>query len=58
MYVNGYYLIVTQVNLIQTVSDGIEEIYARPRQHDNIRYNLSGQRVDVYILNGKLYRKR
>lgn len=61
LYVNGYYNIVTKVNLIQPISSGINEAIAAPKAQNNVRYNLAGQRVGngakFYIMNGKKYMK-
>lgn len=61
LYVNGYYNIVTKVNLIQPISSGINEAIGAPKAQNNIRYNFAGQRVGngakFYIMNGKKYMK-
>ena len=61
LYVNGYYNIVTKVNLIQPdTTDGISNVLA-PKAENNVRYNFAGQRVGngakMYIMNGKKYMK-
>lgn len=60
MYVNGYYNIVTKVNLIQPdTTDGISSLIVAPKAENNVRYNFAGQRVGngskMYIMNGKKY---
>lgn len=57
MYVNGYYNIVTKVNLIQTVPTAIQSV--KSVNENNVRYNLLGVKNGngVYIMNGKKYLK-
>lgn len=60
LYVNGYYNIVTKVNLVQPdTSAGISNLIAAPKAGNNVRYNFAGQRVSnsakMYIMNGKKY---
>ena len=59
MYVNGYYNIVTKVNLIQPVSTAISNTLAPAKAENNVRYNLLGVKNGngVYIMNGKKYLK-
>lgn len=60
LYVNGYYNIVTKVNLIQPVSSSISNILAPAKAENNVRYNLLGVKNGngVYIMNGKKYLKK
>lgn len=62
LYTNGYYNIVTQVNLIQPTSETSIESVSAPKAQDNNRYNLSGQRVGndakTFIMNGKIIMQR
>ena len=59
MYVNGYFNIVTKVNLIQPVSTSISNTLAPAKAENNVRYNLLGVKNGngVYIMNGKKYLK-
>lgn len=59
LYVNGYYNIVTKVNLIQPVSSSISNTLAPAKAENNVRYNLLGVKNGngVYIMNGKKYLK-
>ena len=59
MYVNGYFNIVTKVNLIQPVSTAISNTLAPAKAENNVRYNLLGVKNGngVYIMNGKKYLK-
>ena len=59
MYVNGYFNIVTKVNLIQPVSTAISNTLALAKAENNVRYNLLGVKNGngVYIMNGKKYLK-
>lgn len=60
LYVNGYYNIVTKVNLIQPVSSSISNTLAPAKAENNVRYNLLGVKNGngVYIMNGKKYLKK
>ena len=59
MYVNGYFNIVTKVNLIQPISTAISNTLAPAKAENNVRYNLLGVKNGngVYIMNGKKYLK-
>ena len=59
MYVNGYFNIVTKVNLIQPVSTSISNTLAPAKAENNVRHNLLGVKNGngVYIMNGKKYLK-
>ena len=57
LYVSGKDIIVTKVNLIHAITDGINTIDVA-KQQNGVRYNLAGQKVDelykgVVIMNGR-----
>lgn len=60
LFANGYFLVVTKVNLIQQVGTGINAIEAAKPVQNDVIYNLAGQKVDagykgVVIKNGKKF---
>lgn len=59
LYVFGYSLNVTKVNLIQPVSTDVSHAVATEQTADNAEYNVFGIKhgVGVYVKNGKKYIK-
>lgn len=60
LFANGYFLVVTKVNLIQQIGTGINAIEAAKPVQNDVIYNLAGQKVDagykgVVIKNGKKF---
>ena len=62
LFVNGYYNIVTKVNLIQPADASHLDAVSATQAKDTVRYNLSGQKVGndakLFISNGKIIMQR